>query len=197
VSRSNRSGRSYTLLIGGVIFPSLILLGVLDLIIGGSSTQAPSMTAAVLDAKYAKTVGFPKTVQAAKRTKVTTQEGCTDSVESVYEDARSNRGLLAEVLECKSEGSAAAALGAARKETTLDKSVRVPRQLGTSAFFTDTEPHEYIIVWQAGSRLVLTAIDVDIKASSSTTTEGRSKPLTASQQKTLTDAAMQENSLLN
>jgi hypothetical protein len=76
-------------------------------------------------------------------------------------------------------------------------------KLGTSGFATDSQPHEYIIVGQAGSKLVLTAIDVDVdvdvdvEASSSTTTSGRSKPLTVSQQKTLTEAAMQENSLLN
>lgn len=128
---------------------------------------------------------------------MTIQKGCSDSVESVYEDASAKTGLLTEVLDCKSTRSAAAALAAARREVALDKSLQVPTELGKTAFATNSEAPEYIIVWQAGTRLAFTVIDVDLKASSSTTTSGSSKALTASQRKTLTDATIQQDSLLN
>jgi len=197
VVRIHRAGKSAALLIGGIIIPSLLLLGVIDLIAGGSSNPVGSTTGSVLDAKYAKSVGFPRTVQAAKLTTVSTQKGCTDSVESVYEDAGAKSALLAEVVDCKSDQMAAAALAAARKGVTLDKSVQVPRELGSTAFATNSEPPEYIIAWQAGTRLVLTAIDVDVEASSSTTTKDSLKPLTTSQRRTLINAAIQQNSRLN
>jgi hypothetical protein len=142
-------------------------------------------------------MGFPKTVQSAKKTEVTTQKGCTTSLESVYEDAGGKTVLLAEVLNCESDGLAAAALAAARKESTLDKTLPVPKGLGKSAFATNSEAPEYIIAWQVGTRLVFTAIDVDAKVPSTTTTSGSAEALTSSQEKKLIIAATKENSLLD
>ena len=183
--------------IGAIAIPLLILLGVIYLVVGKSSTTSLTPAASVLDAGYAKSIGFPKTLQAAKETKVTTQKGCTDSVESVYEDAGAKTGLLADVLNCKSEGSAAVALAAARKQVTVDRSVQVPSELGKTAFATASEAPEYIIAWQVETRLVFTAIDVELKASLGTATGKASKALTVSQRKTLAQAAVDQNSLVS
>ena len=59
----------------------------------------PLLAAQVIGAAYATSVGFPKTVQAAKSTKVTTQKGCTSSIEAVYEDATGKTGLVVRRLE--------------------------------------------------------------------------------------------------
>jgi hypothetical protein len=136
-------------------------------------------------------------VQAAKKTKVTSQKGCTETIESVYEDSAAKTALLAEVLACKSHVAAAASLAAARKESTVDKMVLVPRELGKTAFATNSEAPEYIIAWQVGPRLVFTAIDVNVSASSTAATSSPSMALTASQRKVLTAAAIKQNSLLH
>jgi hypothetical protein len=183
--------------IGGIAIPLLILLGVIYLVVGRSSTSSLTPAASVLDAGYAKSIGFPKTLQAAKKTKVTTQKGCTDSVESVYEDAGAKTGLLADVLNCNSEGSAAVALAAARKQVTVDRLVQVPSELGKTAFATASDAPEYLIAWQVGTRLVFTAIDVDLKASLGTGTGKSLKTLTVAQKKTLAQAAVDQNSLVN
>jgi hypothetical protein len=197
VPRIHRVGKTSATLIGWIIIPSPIFLGVVYLISGGSSAPMASTTSSVLGASYARTIGFPKTVQSAKKTKVTTQKGCTDSFEAVYEDAGAKTALLAEVLDCKSHASAAEALAGARKESTLDQAVPVPKALGKTAFATNSEAPEYIIAWQVGAKLVFTAIDVDIKASSTTTTSSPPQSLTVPQREMLTNAAMKQNSLLN
>ena len=193
----HRAGKKSAALIGGIVIPSLVILGVMYLLIGGPSTSLASTTSPVLGVSYARTIGFPKTVQSAKRTRVTTQKGCTSSFESIYEDAGANAALLAEVLDCKSHESAAAALAEARKESTVDRTVRVPKSLGRTAFATNAEAPEYIIAWQVGTKLVFTAIDVNIKASSSAAKSGSSQALTPFQSKELTHAAVKQNSLLN
>lgn len=195
MSRINGPGRRATILVAiAVAAPLLLLVGVTSAIRGGSS-NTPQTGSALLDAGYAKSIGFPRTLEAAKKTRVTTQKGCTDSVESVYEDAGATMGLLTEVVNCNSERSATAALAVARKQMTVDKTVRVPQELGRSAFATANLAPEYLIAWQSGTRLVFTAIDTDVKASSSTT--GRSPTSwTPSQRRTLMRAAVQQNALL-
>lgn len=190
-------GKKFNIAIGAIAIPVLILLGIAYLEVGGSSKTILTPAASVLDAGYATSIGFPKTLQAAKKTQVTSQKGCTDAVESVYEDAGAKTGLLADVLNCKSAASAAAALTAARRQVILDRTVQVPEVLGKTAFATSSEAPEYIIAWQVGTRLVFTAIDVDINASSSSATGEASKALTASQRKTLAQAAVEQNSLVS
>jgi hypothetical protein len=195
VPRTHPPDKISNITIGALAIP--LLLGVIYLVVGGSSTSSLTPAASVLDAGYAKSIGFPKTLQAAKQTKVTTEKGCTDSVESIYEDAAAKTGLLADVLNCESEGSAAKALNAVRKQVIVDRSVQVPSELGKTAFATASEAPEYIIAWQVGTRLVFTAIDVDLKASLSTAAGKASKALTVSQGKTLAHAAVDQNSLVN
>jgi hypothetical protein len=163
----------------------------------GSASTVLSPVDSVLNPGYAKSIGFPKTLQAAKKTTVSAQKGCTDSVEAVYEDALGKTGLISDVLNCASPASASTALASARKQVEVDRSLKVPKGLGSSAFATSSNAPEYLMVWQAGSRVAITALDVDVAASSSTSTSSTvaPHPLTQAQEQTLGDAALQQNSL--
>ena len=162
-----------------------------------SSTTAPaklSPSAVVLDAAYARSIGFPKTLQAAKQSTVTGQKGCSESVEAVYENTGSKTGLISDVLNCGSKASATTALATARKAVKVDTSLTVPKELGPTGFATSSHAPEYLMVWQAGNRVAITAIDVDITASSSSSTR-QSPALSPSQGTTLGNAAVRQNSL--
>jgi hypothetical protein len=161
----------------------------------GTSGAAPSASSTVLSPSYAKSIGFTKTVQAAKTTKVTSQKGCTQSVEAVYEDGASKTGLVSETLQCASKGAAIKALATARKQVKVDSSVKPPKKLGPTAFVTATDAPEYLIAWISGSKVAITALDVNVAASTSTSSTVVSSPLTAAQAKTLTTAALKQNSL--
>jgi hypothetical protein len=71
----------------------------------------------------------------------------------------------------------------------------VPKALGASAFATSSNAPEYLMIWQAGSKVAITAIDVDVKASTTTSSTVASPRLTQSQLTTLGVAAVQQNSL--
>ncbi len=146
----------------------------------------------MLDAAYATSIGFPKTVQAAKTEAVTDEKGCSTSVAAAYEDAAEQTGLLSDVLKCKSSASAANALTLLHKKATSVPSITVPKELGSTAFATKSEGSEYLVVWQAGTNVAITAIDVDVRATSTTTTF---PALTTAQGQTLTKAAVKQNSL--
>jgi hypothetical protein len=196
---------SKTKLIAGVGAVAVVVVIIVVVLVtqGGSSTSTTSPTApktlavsgSVIDAGYAKKIGFPKTVQAAKQTAVTDQKGCTTSVEAVYEDSGSKTGLISDVLNCGTKSAATAALAVARKHVTLDSSVAVPKELGTGAFATNSDAPEYLLVWQAGTRVAIAAIDVDVSASASSAGKAAAPPLSASQAKALSAAALEQNSL--
>ena len=76
----------------------------------------------------------------------------------------------------------------------MDTSLPVPKELGPTGFATSSHAPEYLMVWQAGNRVAITAIDVDITASSSSSTS-QSPALTPSQGTTLGNAAVRQNSL--
>ena len=115
-------------------------------------------------------------------------------MEAVYENTGSKTGLISDVLNCGSKASASAALTMARKQVKLDPSVAVPKELGAAGFATSSHAPEYLMVWQAGNRVAITAIDVDI-ASSSSSSASQSPALTPSQGTTLGNAAVRQNSL--
>ncbi len=154
--------------------------------------SSSSLASQVIGAAYANSVGFPKTVQVAKSTKVTSQNGCTSSIEAVYEDAAGKTGLVSDVLNCTSDATAKAALAAARKHVTPDPSITVPKGLGSPSFATSSNAPEYLVVWQPHDRVGITAIDVDTAATSASTT---AYPITAAQTQTLVNAALHQNSL--
>lgn len=160
----------------------------------GLAGATPSVGSTVLSPSFAKSIGFSKTVQPAKQTKVTTQKGCTASVEAVYEDAGGKTGLVSETLQCNSVSAATKALTSARKQVKVDTSFKAPKKLGSTAFVTATDAPEYLIAWVNGARVAITAVDVNI-ASTATSTTVASSPLTAAQMKTLSTAALKQNSL--
>jgi hypothetical protein len=158
-----------------------------------SGSKSGSAAGLVLGASYATSIGFPKTVQAAKTTAVTQQKDCLSSVEAVYEDSVGKTGLISDVLTCSSNAAAVAALAVARKHATIEPSVTVPKALGPTAFATNSSAPEYLMIWQAGTKVAITAIDVDV--SSSSAGKASETPLTAAQGTTLSQAAVEQNSL--
>ena len=173
-----------------------------SVLIFGSQQSAPNLgsapSALVLNSAYARSVGYPKTVQAATKGPVTNEKGCTTSIEAVYEDAAGKTGLISDLLKCNSPASAAKVLANLRKSIHIDTSIGVPGQLGTSAFATASSAPEYLVAWQVGSGVALSGVDVDIAASSSSSGSSgstTSKSITRHQVKVLTGAAIQQNSL--
>lgn len=183
-------------MIAGVIVIAIAAVVAAVLATTGSSPVTPlSPAASVLGAEYAKSIGFPKTVQAAKTSKSTQEKGCSITVEAVFENTADKTGLVSDVLECTTTGSATNALAAVRRQITVDRSLAPPKALGSSAFATATSAPEYLMVWQSGTRVAITAIDVDVTATSST--PSTATPLTTAQIRTLGQAALHQDSLYN
>ena len=160
---------------------------------GIAGAGVPSPASSVLSPGYAKSVGFPEIAQSAKTTAVTTEKGCSTTYEAVYEDAARRTALVSDVLNCRSAAAAADVLGAVRRHVRTDGSIRVPKELGSSAFATASDAPQYLVVWKAGSRVAITAIDVDLTGTSAS--EAAPEPLTAAQRETLQHAALRQNSL--
>jgi len=195
MSRGSGSRARLATVIGAVAVVGLVATGCSSSSASSttSTTSASSLSAQVIGAAYANSVGFPKTVQAAKSSKVTSQTGCTSSIEAAYEDAAGKTGLISDVLNCTSEASAKAALAAARKRVTTDPSITVPKALGSLSFATSSNSPEFLIVWQPHDRVGIIGIDVDPTATSATS--AAANPLTPAQSQTLTNAALHQNSL--
>jgi hypothetical protein len=163
---------------------------------GATSTSTSSPTATVLTPSYASSAGFPKTLNPAKKSTVTSQKGCTSSVGAVYEDSIKQTALISSVLNCDSAASASTALSTIRKHYGADSAIAVPKGLGTSAFATASIAPQYLMVWQTGSRVAITAVDVNVAASTTTSSTVPSPPLTKAQEMTLYRAAEAQNALL-
>jgi len=199
MSKSRAKRTTIVVAIGGVAIAAVIG----GLLIVGGEQSAPRLgsapSALVLNSTYAKSVGYPKTVQAAAKRAVTTEKGCSASIEAVYEDTAGKTGLISELLKCNSPASATKVLTTFRKSIHVATSIQIPVQLGTTAFATASSAPEYVVAWQVGSGVALTAVDVDIAASSNSSEassgSATSKSITRHQVKVLTDAAIQQNSL--
>jgi len=157
-------------------------------------TQTPTGT--VLTPAYARSAGFPQTVNAAKKSTVTSQKGCSSSVGAVYEDSVKQTALISDVLNCDSAASASTALSAIRKHYGADAAKAVPKGLGTSAFATASIAPQYLVVWQRGSNVAITAVDVNVAASGTTSSTVASPPITTAQEMTLYRAATAQNALM-
>ena len=162
----------------------------------GSSSAPPSSStpaAEVLSPAYAKSAGFPKTLNAAKQSTVTSQKGCTSTVGAAYTDSVGQTALISSVLTCDSPASASAAFTTIKKHYGADAAIAVPKGLGTSAFATASIAPQYLMVWQTGSRVAITAVDVNLAASRTTSGTVASPPLTSAQEQTLGKAAEAQN----
>ncbi len=188
--RSSKAKVVAALLVG-----MLVLIAVVEAPFSGrrqnSAANKPSPASSVLDAAFAKSVGFPKTYEAAKKSTITGQKGCSGSVESIYENPSVQTALISEVVNCKSPAYAAESLTSGRDAVKVDSSIKIPKKLGASAFATASEKPEYLVVWTVGSNVSIVGIDVDTAGSSS------SKAITEAQRKTLVNAAVKQNSLFN
>lgn len=159
---------------------------------GGTTTRRPlPISASVLSPQVARSMGFTETLQRVKTETVTAEKGCSSSTESIYGSATSETGLISDVLKCQSDAAAAGALQSARKQSTVDSSITVPKVLRSSAFGSSNPP-EFSIVWQAGPRVAVTTFDVAVtKASGSTSIF----PLSSTEAQTLAFAALKQNAL--
>lgn len=191
---SSRPRTVAVIVIGGLILMAVVV----GPLLGSNKKPAatdPSPSASVLNASYAKSVGFSKTYESAKKSTATGQKGCSDSIESVYENLNKETALISEVLNCKTSGDASASLASGRKEVQVDSSFKIPKQLGASAFASATERPEYLIVWTVGTKVAIVGLDVDIAASSSKSSSVPSKVITKAQKESLVHAALEQNSL--
>jgi len=188
------SRRMVALLIATVVIIVAIVGG---LTLGGVHTSPNttlSPTASVLSPAYARSVGFSKTYRAATKQAVTTEKGCSTTVEAIYEDSARKTGLISSLLKCKSAAAASAVLASFRKQVRIDSAIKIPSQLGQSALATASNAPEYLMAWQVGSGVALLAVDTDIAASSKSVT---ATPISKSQTKVLVDSAVEQNSLYN
>jgi len=190
---SDRTRTRVVVIAGVVVIAIAVVVAAVLATSGGSPATPLSPAASVLGVGYAKTIGFSKTIQPAKSTAETQEKGCSKTVEAVYENAAAKTGLVSDVLECGTAGSATSALAAVRKQVTVDPTLAPPKALGSSAFATATNAPEYLMVWRSGTRVAITAVDVDVTATSST--PSTAVPLTTAQIRTLGQAALHQNSL--
>jgi hypothetical protein len=161
-----------------------------------SSTAAPTAADAVLSPNYAKSVGFPKTLRPAKTSAVASQKGCSSTVGAVYEDSVKQTALITSVLNCDSAASASTAFITIKKHYGADAAIAVPQGLGATSFATARIAPQYLMVWQTGSKVAITAVDVNLAASGTTSSTVASPPLTKAQETTLSRAAEAQNALM-
>jgi len=186
------SRRKVALLIATVVAVVAIVGGLVSGGVHATANTTSSSSASVLSPAYARSVGFTKTYRAAAKQAVTNEKGCSTSVESIYENTTGETGLISDYLRCKSTGAASAVLTSFRKQVHIDRAIRIPSQLGKTAFATASDAPEYLVAWQVGSGVALLAVDTDIAATSNSAT---ATPITTSETKVLVAAAVQQNSL--
>ena len=129
----------------------------------------------------------------------TGQAGCPKGTESAYEDGADRTGSdRGGPRTCNSTKVAASTLSGQRKAKTLPTSLTPPTALGPTAFERATSQSTYAIVWQQAKILSVVAIDINVPASSSTSTTAptAATPLTAKQQQTLSNAALAQDKQL-
>jgi hypothetical protein len=196
-----RSSTKFAMIVGVAFLVIVMVVGSVLVSSRGSTSTTLSPAEQVLSPSYAKSLGYPKVLQKAKKSSVSGEKGCTSSVEAVYEDPAGKSALISDVLNCKSAATASSALAAARKEVTLDSSVAVPSELGHTAFATASRAPQYLLVWQSGTRVAITSIDVDVSPSSSSSTTSTAStaaaptPMTAAQKQELVNASIEQNIL--
>jgi hypothetical protein len=185
--------------LGGVptrsaLVASGLLLGLGPLLVASDAgASTPPASAYVLSPKVARTLGFPVTLRAAKKTAATGVKGCTTVVDAVYLDKTKQTGLVSEVVNCRSSSAATGAVATVRRRFAVDTSIPVPKSLGSGAFGSSAEAPQYLLIWRTGSHIGFTAIDTDVPASTSTTsTTGVLPAITAAQKAVLGKAAVSQ-----
>jgi hypothetical protein len=162
-----------------------------------SSSSSNSLTKDLVPPSYAEKAGFSAVVVKATTSAKTGEASCQHGAQEAFEDTSDHMGIESEVLSCTSDKAAGALLHKVVEGTT--SSSTPPRQLGSSAVERSTEGSTYVIYWDRGNVLELVSLTIDIPAtdSSTTTTLAVAPPITSALQKLLSDAAVEQNSLLS
>jgi hypothetical protein len=171
----------------------IVLTGLGEVTAGASSPSMKSLAKDLMSASYASTAGFTAVAEKVSTTAKTGVKSCPDGAQEAFEDTANQTGVLAEILVCKSKKAAAALLTSVKAEGTASSSP--PKQLGPSAVEIATSGPVYTIYWQQGDVFAFVGLETQIPASSSsstTTTTAPAPPITASEQKVLSGAAVNQ-----
>ncbi len=167
----------------------------------GASVNAveSAPTKGLLTAREAGRLGFPTAVGKPVSSKKTGVTGCSSGAQVEFEDAKRATGVVSEVLVCKSAGVPASLIVKAKKANAASPNLKAPKSLGANALERAAGSSTYVITWQRGRLLELVAIDVNIPASSTSTTStaGSTTPLTTKQQGILSKAALQQDATVH
>jgi hypothetical protein len=171
---------------------TMVVVGWLAVTAESSGGQVAHASNDILSPSYAKSIGFPNVREAAKETAVTTEKGCSASNEVVYQDTSKQVGLISDALRCSTSAAASSVLAEVRNQLVVDAAIHVPSSLGGQAFATAANAPQYMVIWRAGTRVAITAIDVDLAARKKT---DPLKPLTEQEEGILLRAAVRQSSL--
>jgi hypothetical protein len=182
-----------------VIVVAAVLIGV-TILEGGPAADAStnsvvaSPTKGLIVASKASRLGFPMAVGKPFSSKKTGVAGCTNGAEARFANTAKATGLISEVLVCKSASVPAGVLKKERNASAVSAAMKPPKMLGTTAFERLAGQSTYGIYWQRGRILEFVAIDINIAASSTTSsTTATVTPLTQDQQRTLSNAALAQD----
>jgi hypothetical protein len=170
----------------------MVLSGV-GAIAAGASSSAKAVAKDLLTTSYAKKAGFTEVAEKPSTSSKTGVTSCPDGAQEAFEDGSNKTGVVAEILVCKSKSAAAALLTGVASEGS--KSASPPKQLGSSAIERSSNGPVYTIYWRHGDVFEFVGLETQIPASSSastTTTTAPAPPITAAEQKALSDAAVNQ-----
>jgi cyclophilin family peptidyl-prolyl cis-trans isomerase len=157
--------------------------------------EAGASTGVLFPLASAHKAGFTKSVYAPSTTTSTNVAGCPDGAQEEFASASGKLTIVSEVLYCATAAGAAGLLQNFKSSSQVVSNLHPPKALGSSALERMGSGSSYLIVWQRGTAIELIGLSTNPPSSSTTsTTTGAAVPLTAQQQKTLTSAALQQNS---
>jgi hypothetical protein len=195
----HRLGVNPKLVVGFVAAAGLVLAAATQSP-AGASTAASSKSLAkdLLTTSYAKKVGFSKVAEKATTTSKTGVKNCPDGGQVAFESSSGQTGLVSEVVACRTNKAAVTLLNGTRSGTSAT-SAAPPKSLGPSAFERSGGGSTYAIYWRRGSTVEVVALNTDVPASSntSTSTTVATPPITSAQQRVLSSAAVEQNTLLS
>jgi hypothetical protein len=172
----------------------LALTGLGAVTAGASTASAKSLAKDLMTSAYAKKAGFTEVAEKVSTSAKTGVTSCPDGAQEAFEDTSNQSGVIAEVLDCKTQKAAKALLTSVKAQGT--KSSTPPKQLGSSAVERSSSGPVYTIYWRQGDVFEFVGLETKIAASSSgsttTTTTAPAPPITAAEQKVLVGAAVNQ-----
>jgi len=142
----------------------------------------------------AKAAGLTKVVRAPTTSTSTGVTGCPYGAQEEFSSASGSLGLVSEVLYCEAKGDAAKVLKSVASDGEAQAGLSPPKVLGSTAIERVGSSSSYIIAWRRGDAFELTVLSPSLPSSSTTsTTAGTPRPLTAHDKQLLETAARQQN----